>query len=320
MKTIFLLLLVTVSLSFAQVSGRTTTFKLPYWNPGNKLSAGTPNDSSQSNDGLNNAFYRLEMILSRQLDGSGWYKSIYGDSTANLSIGLAGSQHNKRVLFRDSVYGYYNWQTEGNLLVQGNITIGGYTTLDSIYGGLTVRGGSIDLRYDGDPATASMYMNSLTDSTTINGYTYIHDLDAGGFSSDSAQSTTIHAVLFASEKIAGTALNDTSALFTEWSTTSGSNVPIVRMKYLHKAGIKYVTARYYAYTGAGDGWETQMSIGSLTQSDSDTNGSYGSTVQVNQLSVSGLTAGTLYDLQFKVSINTTGTSYFKELIITAESN
>jgi hypothetical protein len=330
MKTIFLLLLVTVSLSFAQVSGRTTTFKLPYWNPGNKLSAGTPNDSSQSNDGLNNAFYRLEMILSRQLDGSGWYKSIYGDSTANLSIGLAGSQHNKRVLFRDSVYGYYNWQTEGNLLVQGNVNVGGYISTDSIVSeALNVS----QFLYIGSAGTSGeIYMYGADDSYyahLVRGlYTADRDFTLPNRSgivalqtgNDSLQAPTIHAVLFASEKIAGTALNDTSALFTEWSTTSGSNVPIVRMKYLHKAGITYVTARYYAYSSAGDGWETQMSIGSLTQGDSDTNGSYGSTVQVNQLNVSGLTAGTLYDLQFKVSINTTGTSYFKELIITAESN
>ncbi len=266
-----------------------------------------------------------------------------------------------RIVLNDSLYGTTNWQTTANLLVGGNATIGGYITVDSIQttgdiwipNGLTVGG---DVRGLGYGAFAYTVGDSLLVSGTpsvydgkINMYSglsnryiqlrvppiitaptekilYIPNATTESYlatqtDNDSLQAPTVHAVLFASEKIAGVALNDTSALFTEWSTTSGSNVPIVRMKYLHKAGITYVTARYYAYTGGGgDGWETQMAIGSLTQADSDVNGSYGSTVQVNQLNVSGLTAGTLYDLQFKVSINTSGTSYFKELIITAESN
>jgi len=283
-----------------------------------------------------------------------------GSGNLTIDAGSEGASA-VRVVLNDSLYGTTNWQTTANLLVGGNVTVGGYATMDSIvtsadiwigndlniggnvrglgYGAFSyVAGDSMLIAgtpsiYDGKINVYSSLSNryiQLKAPPTITAPTekilYIPNATTGSYlatrtENDSLQAPTVHAVLFNSQQVANSTLNDTSALFTEWTTTSNNNVPIVRLKYLHKAGIKYVTARYYAYTGGGgDGWETQLGIGSITQADSDVNGSYGSTVQVNQLNVSGLTAGTLYDLQFKVSINTTGTSYFKELIITAESN
>ncbi len=269
--------------------------------------------------------------------------SLYGttnwQTTANLLV--AGNATIGGYVTMDSIVTSENIWISDSLSVGGNLTV--YDNLvvsDSIYSGddivgvrLISNGGLIEggqaeasdgtLRnYNGSTA----YYTDITSPNTATSNKTLYTPNRDGTialmtANDSLQAPTVHAVLFNSERIAGTTLNDTSALFAEWSTTSGSNVPIVRMKYLHKAGITYVTARYYAYTGGGgDGWETQLGIGSITQADSDVNGSYGSTVQVNQLNVSGLAAGTLYDLQFKVSINTSGTSYFKELIITAESN
>lgn len=242
--------------------------------------------------------------------------TIGGYITVDSIVTSANVSFSDTVSFLDKVNMYGNLSVGGDLTVNDDATIGNELTLGS-----DAQDGKINLYNIVSGASehltlSASYIFGGSKSVSFENRSGIVALQTGN---DSLQAPTVHAVLFASEKIAGNALNDTSALFTEWTTTSNDNVPIVRMKYLHKAGIKYVTARYYSYSD-GDGWETQMAIGSLTQSDSGVNGSYGSTVQVNQLSVSGLTAGTLYDLQFKVSINTTGTSYFKELIITAESN
>lgn len=356
MKKILLVLFV---FSFAFSQTRTSVWSLPQWGTGDTLKAGAKNTTSLSNYSLNNAFARIDSIGGVQIDSSGLFRSVRGRGTGNLTIdaGVATATP-QRIVANDSLYLYYNLFSESDALFQGNMTVGGYVTTDSIQtsgklflsdtltvnyiqllNGMSNTNGSISTRgffstgfasnddgyvrfYNGTNSNyALLYASNIASSNKTLQLPNVSGTLATVSNSDSIQTTTVHAVLFNSEKIASATLNDTSALFTEWSTTSGGLVPIVRMKYLHKAGIKYVTARYYAYTGGGgDGWETQMSVGSLTQGDSDTNGSYGTTVQVNQLSVSGLTAGALYDLQFKVSINTSGTSYFKELIITAESN
>lgn len=337
------ILLVLFLFSFGYSQTRTNVWSLPQWGTGDTLKAGAKNTTALSNYSLNNAFARIDSIGGVQIDSSGLFRSVYGRGTGNLTIDAGrASATPVRIVANDSLYLYYNLFSEAGALFQGNVVAGGYLTSDSV---IVTAGTGLILRPTSGATKISFPVGTIASrfwqiakqaggdslvfvSNTGNILTLGPDGDVTAYKSfiaplvtaDSIQSTTVHAVLFNSEKIASSTLNDTSALFTEWSTTSGNNVPIVRMKYLHKAGIKYVTARYYAYSSAGDGWETQMSIGSLTQADSDVNSSYGSTVQVNQLTVSGLTAGTLYDLQFKVSINTTGTSYFKELIITAESN
>ena len=137
--------------------------------------------------------------------------------------------------------------------------------------------------------------------------------------SDSLQSATIFQVLYNSPQVAGAVLDDTSAAFTEWTTDVASLKPIVRLKYVHRAGVKYIKARFYAKT-SGDGWEANVVCGSLTgTSASGVNASYGSSSTAT-LDVSGLTANTLYNLTFNIRMTSAPTAYFKELIITSESN
>lgn len=359
MKRIILFLLFS-SIAFAQVSSRTTTFKLPQWTAGNKLSAGTASDSSQSNNGLNNGFYRLDVLLGRQVDGSGLFKTLYGSTGQNLDI-KADASHNYRITLNDSLYGYYNWQTAGNLLVQGNTTVGGYITADSLLGNIYADTISTRTIYASDNIRSGNDLSITDDATIGNELTLGSDIQDGKINfynitsgssqhltlsagyifggnksvefenrsgivalqtgNDSLQAPTVHAVLFNSEKVAGTTLNDTSALFSDWSSNTSTEYPIVRLKYLHKAGITSIVARYYAYIGGGgDNWEANLKVGSLTSSTtSGSNTSYGS-MSTTTLTVSGLTANTLYTLTFNIGNNTLGTAHFKELVITAESN
>lgn len=363
MKRIILFLFLS-SFAFAQVTSRTSLFKLPQWTAGNKLSAGTASDSSQSNDGLNNGFYRLETILGRQVNGSGLFTSLYGTNTANLDI-KAGSSHSYRITLNDSLYGYYNATFERNLWVQGNAYIGGFISVDSLQtigdiwipnnlsvgnvitsydsvicwnnitsvsinstGGLFI-GGEAGLSdgtfrmYSGSSSyhTDLSAPNSATSNKTITlpNQSGVVALQTGN---DSLQAPTVTAVLFNSEKVATSTVNDTSALFTDWSTNTTTLKPIVRLKYVHKAGIKYLVARYYAYvTGAtaGKRWYANLVAGSLTSATSSaTNTSY-STMVTTTLDVSGLTSGTLYDVKFNIGLELDGTSHYKELTITAES-
>jgi hypothetical protein len=135
-KLIFVALLTIFSLTQAQVSSRTSIFKLPQWSAGNKLAAGTENDSSVSNDGLNNAFARLDALLSRNIDSQGYIKSIVQGGTGNLNIN-SGSESGTptRVVLADSLYGSYNFYFVQNGLIEGNLYVGGYITTDSIVGG-----------------------------------------------------------------------------------------------------------------------------------------------------------------------------------------
>lgn len=342
----------------AQFSGsKTTTMKLAQIPAGNYFVSGTQNDTTQANASFNYNMSRIDALWSRQHNGTGWFTSLYGDSTANLNIGLAGLQHNKRVVFRDSTYMYYNLFSEGSALFAGNLTIGGYITTDSIQtagklylsdtltvnyiqllNGMSNTNGSISTRgffstgfASSDDGYVRFYNGTnsnfaLLQASTIASSNKTLELPnengtlATTTTSDSIQTPTIHAVLFNSEKVASSTLNDTSALFTDWSSTSTTEYPIVRIKYLHKTGITNIVARYYAYIGGGgDNWEAVVTTGSLTSATtSGSNTSYGS-MSTTTLTVSGLTANTLYDLQFKIGTNTLGTSHFKELVITAES-
>jgi hypothetical protein len=75
----------------------------------------------------------VDDIFSRNIDGNGYIKSIVQGGTGNLNVN-SGSESGSatRVVLADSLYGSYNWQTVGDLLVQGNIYTGGYFTVDSI--------------------------------------------------------------------------------------------------------------------------------------------------------------------------------------------
>ena len=354
------------SLAFAQVSSRTTIFKLPQWTAGNKLSAGTASDSSVSNDGLNNGFYRLETILGRQVNGSGLFTSLYGTNSANLTL-RAGSSHNYRLVFDDSTYSNYNSTFAQNVWVQGNATVGGYITTDSVIisgGGLFLNGtigvsdnahfydttqfdeqvdmlSRVNVGYDlrigqsfstgGIQGKLYFYRGSNDYYVALKSASQSADREitiparssnttlATQTENDSVQAPTVYTVLFNSEKVASSTLNDTSALFTEWTSNSNDEYPIVRLKYVHRAGIKYVVARYYAYIGTGDNWEANIKCGSLTSTTtSGSNSSYGS-MSTTTLDVSGLTANAIYDLKFNIGTNTLGTSHFKELVLTAES-
>lgn len=360
MKNLIFLVLIAVTVSFSQVTSN-NSMGLSRWGAWNKLNSGTIGDTASSNNSLNRNFDLISALWMRQHNKKGWFTSLYGDSTANLIIGLAGSQHNKRVVFNDSVYMYYNLFSEGNAVFGGNVTIGGYLTVDSIqtsgdiwipndltvggnvrgngYGSFSyVSGDSMLVAgtpsiYDGKINMYSGLSNryiQLKSPPTITAPTekilYIPNATTGSYlatrtENDSLQAPTVHAVLFNSEKVATATLNDTSALFTDWQANTTTEYPIVRLKYLHKAGITSIKARYYAYiAGGGDNWEANIKAGSLTSATSSgSNSSYGS-MTTTSLTVSGLTANTLYDLTFNIGINTLGTSHFKELVITAESN
>jgi len=130
MKKIILLLIFVCSCSFAQVSSRTAIFKLPQWIDGNKLSAGTESDSSQSNNGLNNGFYRLETILSKSIDTSGYLKQVYGIGSGSLLIN-SNTHHTAYVQVDDSLYVGYNLTVENSATFGGNIAVSGYVVADS---------------------------------------------------------------------------------------------------------------------------------------------------------------------------------------------
>lgn len=346
MKKLLLLLLV-ISFSYGQT--RTATFRLPQWSTGDTLKAGTANDSSLSNFALNNGFSRLDLILGKRIDSSGNFKSIGSTGTGNFSINVGlGSATPVQVVFSDSIYSYYNIYTEGSLLTEGNIYAGGYVTSDSVIvtgaTGLIMNAPSGSARMLFQVASANKFLlgtGSGGSLLTITPYgqgngsvvsaTNLGGLEVGGtitadtligaiVAKDSIQSTTIHTVLFNSEKIASATLNDTSANFTEWSVDDAVERPIVRLKYLHKAGIQNVVARYYAKNADADDYFARLSVGSVSTTTQAANASY--TLKTTTVSVAGLTANTLYDLTFKIKDVTGGgaSSYFKELVITAESN
>lgn len=359
MKKLIVLLLILASVSFSQVTSLTSSFKLARWTAGNRLYAGTIGDTAQANASLNYNFDRIEAVIGRYIKEDGRFSGIGGYGSGNLDINAGTSAASAvRITLSDSLYGYYNWTTEGNLWVQGNATIGGYLTTDSIIitGGNLWLDGNItqngNLESYGWGSFGTVYADSSMEvgqASVFDGYidfysglvsrrirlkvpttiasssktVYLPD-DNGTLAtttaSDSIQTPTIYTVLYNSPVIADSTTNDTSDAFVEWKSTSGDNVPIVRLKYLHRSGMKYVSARYYAYVAAGDGWTTSLIVGSLSGTDTDGNASYGSTIQEIKVDVSGLTTNTLYDLKFNIGIDTIGKTYVKELVITAESN
>lgn len=131
MKKIILFLIFVYGCSFAQVSSRTAIFKLPQWASGNKLNSGTESDSSQSNNGLNNGFYRLETIISRSIDTSGYLKQLYGIGSGDLLIN-SNTHHTAYVQVDDSLYVAYNLNVEKSASFGSNVNVSGYITLDSI--------------------------------------------------------------------------------------------------------------------------------------------------------------------------------------------
>jgi hypothetical protein len=347
------------SIAYSQTT-RTPNLYLPQWNAGDILRAGTTNDTSQANTGINNLSSRIDAILGYQMNKFGLFKSIRGYDTLDLTIDagyLKGTP--VRVNILDSVKISYNLYGQGNALFDGNLNVGGYIRADSLVGNIvadTIGVRAIDISENLVTRKLAVYSDASIENglnlgsdindgkinlTNIVSRGEILTLSAsyifGGIKSvvfenrsgvvalqtgnDSLQAPTVHAVLFNSEKIASSTLNDTSGNFTEWTSNSTTKHPIVRLKYLHKAGITNIVARYYAYiSGGGDAWEANIKVGSLTSSiTTDSNTSYDS-VYTTTLNVSGLTADTLYTLTFNIGTNTMGVSHFKELIITAESN
>lgn len=142
MKRIILFLFF-VTIASAQVTSLSSTFKLARWNAGNKLNAGTIGDTAQSNASLNYNFDRIDALIGRQINNKGLFTTLYGDSSANLNIGLYNSNHTRRLVFNDSIYAYYNAQFAQNVLITGNLFLGGYVTLDSVVtnGDLWIQGG-----------------------------------------------------------------------------------------------------------------------------------------------------------------------------------
>ncbi len=134
MKRISILILILASFSFGQVTSLSSPSGLARWAPGNKLNAGTIGDTSASNASLNYNFDRINAIVFRQMDGNGYFTTLYGAGLGNLIIEASGS-HAYRIVLNDSVYSTYDWQTTGNVVVGGNISIGGYIMADSLVGG-----------------------------------------------------------------------------------------------------------------------------------------------------------------------------------------
>jgi len=344
MKKIILILIAITC--FAESQTYTSIFKLPQWQVGDTLKVRTKNDSAQSNIGLNYAFYRLEALLSNQLNDSGLTTYIKGYSRANLIIDADYNGATPRaVVINDSLFGLWNAKFSKNVLVTQNLSVGGYITTDSIILGSGVINAD-EINMNGDLVVGgSIYGDTLElGGAGVNGILKIFDSDVTGYyskfiyngganhiltlpvetgtiatvsSSDSLQTPTIHTVLYNSAQIAGLTLNDTSANYSEWTTNSTSDRKIVRLKYVHKAGIKNVVARYYAKVTANS-WQTTITVGSLSDNDTGSSSTYGAN-EVTTLDVSGLTANTMYDLYFSYKVITSGTVSVKELIITAES-
>lgn len=131
MKRISILILILASFSFGQVTSLSSPSGLARWAPGNKLNAGTIGDTSASNASLNYNFDRINAIVFRQMDGNGYFTTLYGAGLGNLIIEARGS-HAYRIVLNDSVYSTYDWQTTGNIVTGGNVTVGGYVAVDSI--------------------------------------------------------------------------------------------------------------------------------------------------------------------------------------------
>lgn len=346
MKKIILLLFVSM-FAYGQTQTRTGNLQLPQWGAGDTLKSGTKNDPSIHNFSLNNGFARVDSVLSASgMDSSGRFSRLYGKAGLNFIIDAGyGEATPRSIIFNDSIVGLYNQQIYGNSLIRGNVTVGGYITTDSLLlgtgviqagdlypSGNVIAGGYLDadsvyvggggvagklfvagigafaspatIKYDGSTSVALTIPEVTGTIATVS-------------NSDSLQSPTVHAVLYNSAITSALSLNDTSANFSEWTRNSTSYGTIIRLKYLHKAGIKNVVTRLTAKTTAND-WFAQTKIGSLNNATSGTDLNWENSFTT--ISVAGLTANELYDLTFQIKVNISGTVSFKEIIITAESN
>jgi hypothetical protein len=204
MKKIFYLLFL-CSIAFSQT--RTTTFKLPQWDDADTLEAGTKNDSTLANFGLNNGFYRIDAIIGRAIDSSGNLKAIRstGSSDFQVNVGL-GSATPVRIVLSDSLYGYYNWQTEGSILAQGsgyfggNLNVGGYVSVDSIQFGsnlwiqnnLTVGGNFFTYGTIGSGSTISSETNITANTDILSAETLTINENLGGYAPTSGNQVKMY--------------------------------------------------------------------------------------------------------------------------------
>lgn len=145
MKKILLLLFLSV-IAYGQT--RTPYMKLPQWVTGDTLKAGSANDTSQSNFGLNNGFARLDQIIvDMGVDNdSGTFSHIYGKAGQVLIIDADhGSSSRSSVVIPDSLIVQSNFHVHGNGLIRGNWHVGGYIMVDSMYaaGGIEVPNGIV---------------------------------------------------------------------------------------------------------------------------------------------------------------------------------
>jgi hypothetical protein len=296
-KSVFIIILFSLSL-YGQ--SRTRVFSLPQWNTYDTLRAGTVGDATTSSKSLNNLGARLDTILSVQIDSSGYFRSVYGRGSGNLTIdaGIATASP-QRIILNDSLYSTYNFQTTANMLIGGNLNIGS----NAIIGGNTIIGGYISL-----------------------------DSVQGNMQADSVQSNTVSYKLFEQSMAdAGSANNDTSAYTTtEWQqdTTRNSNLTYKRKAkflYLHKSGIKYIKTYFLGKASVGGTNcvikieirnSSGVSIANTEEAD-EYQTSYGNSSA--SIEVSGLTADTKYIIEIQMRAGSGAIFYVKELIVMAES-
>lgn len=347
MKKLILFLLL---ISFGYGQTRTSVMQLPQWSAGDTLRAGTKNERDLSNFGLNNGFARLDYILGQaSLDSAGRFSVIKGEGTGELIIdaGNVGADAST-VNIADSLFVNYNATFSRDVLVENNLHVGGYISTDSTisekvltnyisgstsdtthFTGYTLFDYAPQLGVPNDNGGAiwfadgsSSYKFGLATYVGLTGTrTGLLPNRSGIFAlqtgNDSIQAPTVHAVLFNSPMVSGVSLNDSAGNFQEWSTNATAGRTIVRLKYVHKAGIKNVVLRGQFKTSPND-WAMTVYVGSISNGETGSSGTYESGVVT--LDVSGLTPNTTYDLTAKLACVISGTAYAKELIITAESN
>lgn len=185
MKRILLLTIFICSISFSQVTSLSSTYKLARWNAGNKLNAGTIGDTAQSNASLNYNFDRIDAIVGRYIKGDGRFSGIGGYGSGNLDINAGTSSATPvRIVLSDSLYGYWNFQTEGSIFAQQNLTVGGYITTDSILLGTGVINAN-EINMSGNLSVeGSIYGDTVElGGAGVKGSLKIFDNDVIGFSS-----------------------------------------------------------------------------------------------------------------------------------------
>jgi hypothetical protein len=290
MKKILLLLLLS-SIAYGQTS-RTGTFALPLWTTGDTLKAGSAalSNSTSSGTGLNNLALRLDTLFNSTFNSTGLIKRLYGISTQDLTIST-NSSYAKYVKVDDSLDVVKSIRVQGDGLVYGNLQIGGYVTLDSIQGNMQ---------------------------------------------SDSVQSNTVSYKLYAQDFAdASTSNNDTSGYTTNvWRQDTTRNADLTYKRkakfiYIHKEGMKYLTAyfKYYIDALVGSGGSVKVIIrntsGVIVITTTSSGGELQSTSYADYAlptDVSGLTADATYYVEFQMRDADAGQNLFvKEFVMMAES-